>query len=204
MAQRGQGQVDDVVGHRVVAAVECGQGAGGLHQGDARSGRRPQVKLRPLPRQADQRVDVVDQLGVHQHIATLPGRLDDLFGPGHSPKRLEPAVELDLDALLGDDLDLLLGRRVVDHELEHEAVELRLGQVVSALGLDRVLRGQHQEGPLDPMARPLDRHSILLHDLQQRGVRFGGRAVDLVGQKELGEDRAGAEPELLRLHVEHG
>ncbi len=49
---------------------------------------------------------------------------------------------------------------------------------------------------------PLDRHAILLHDLQQRGVRLGRRAVDLVGQQQLREDRAGPKAKLLRLHVE--
>ena len=36
-------------------------------------------------------------------------------------------------------------RRVVDEHLEHEAVDLRLGQRVRALGLDRVLRREHEE-----------------------------------------------------------
>jgi hypothetical protein len=39
-----------------------------------------------------------------------------------------------------DDGDLVLDLRVVDDELEQEAVDLRLGEVVGALGLDRVLR----------------------------------------------------------------
>ena len=52
------------------------------------------------------------------------------------------------------------------------------------------------------MADAVDRHAILLHDLQQGGVRLGGRAVDLVGQQELREHRSRAETELLRLHVE--
>ena len=97
---------------------------------------------------------------------------------------------------------LLLGRRIVDHQLEHEAVELGLGQVVRPFRLDRVLRGQHQERPLELVARAVDRHAVLLHDLQQRGVGLGRRAVDLVGQQQLREDRPGPEAELLRLHVE--
>ena len=51
-------------------------------------------------------------------------------------------------------------------------------------------------------AGAVDRHAILLHDLQQGGVRLGRRAVDFVGQQQLREDRAGPETELLRLHVE--
>ena len=35
--------------------------------------------------------------------------------------------------------------RIADHDLEHEPVDLRLGQRIGALLLDRVLRGQHEE-----------------------------------------------------------
>ena len=52
------------------------------------------------------------------------------------------------------------------------------------------------------MALAIDRDAVLLHDFQQGGVRLGRGAVDFVGQQELREDRAGAEAELLRLHVE--
>jgi hypothetical protein len=34
------------------------------------------------------------------------------------------------------------------------------------------------------------RHLALLHRLQQRGLGLGRRAVDLVGQQQVGEDRA--------------
>ena len=40
-----------------------------------------------------------------------------------------------------------------------------------------------------------DRHLPLLHDLEQRGLDLRGRAVDLVGEQEVAEDRA-------ELHVE--
>ena len=93
-------------------------------------------------------------------------------------------------------------RRIVGHDLEHEAIELGLGQIVGPFGLDRVLRGQHQERPLELVAGPLDRDAIFLHDLQQRRVRLGRRAVDFVGQQELREDRPGTKAEFLRLHVE--
>ena len=43
------------------------------------------------------------------------------------------------------DLQLLLLRRVVDEDHEHEAVELRFGQRIGALLLDRILRREHEE-----------------------------------------------------------
>ena len=41
-----------------------------------------------------------------------------------------------------------------------------------------------------------DRHLVLLHDLEQRRLHLGGRAVDLVGEQEVAEHRAelGVEP----------
>ena len=95
-----------------------------------------------------------------------------------------------------DDRDLVARVGVVDHELEHEAVDLRLGQRVGALGLDRVLRRHDQEGLRDAMALVADRDLALLHDLQQRRLHLRGRAVDLVREQEVAEHGAelGVEP----------
>ena len=43
----------------------------------------------------------------------------------------------------------------------------------------------------------LDGHLPLLHRLEQRGLRLRGRAVDLVGQQQPGEQRSLAEAELV-------
>ena len=43
------------------------------------------------------------------------------------------------------DGDLLVARGIIDADHEHEAVELRLGQRIGALLLDRVLRRQDEE-----------------------------------------------------------
>ena len=51
------------------------------------------------------------------------------------------------------DLDLLVRGRVAQHDLHEEAVALGLGQRVDALGLDRVLGGQHQERRRDVVGR---------------------------------------------------
>ena len=88
-----------------------------------------------------------------------------------------------------DDRGLLADGRVVDDQLEQEAVDLGLGQRVGALGLDRVLRGEHEERLRQRVGLARDRHLALLHDLQQRALHLGGRAVDLVGEQEVAEDR---------------
>ena len=88
--------------------------------------------------------------------------------------------------------------RIVDHDVEHEPIELRLRQRIGAFLLDRILRGQHEQRTFERMAYAADRHLILLHRLEQRRLRLRRRAVDLVGQDDVGEDGPGDEPNRAR------
>ncbi len=97
---------------------------------------------------------------------------------------------------------LVVPARVADGDPQQEAVELGLGQGVGALVVDRVLRGQDHERSLQPVGLPVDGDLVLGHGLQQRGLGLGRRAVDLVAQDEVGEDRP--RPELHRpIRIEH-
>ena len=88
------------------------------------------------------------------------------------------------------DLELFVEARVLHEHLEHEAVLLRFGQRVGAFLLDRVLRGQHEERVGELVPHAADRDLPLLHGFEQRGLRLGRRAVDFVGQDDVGEQRA--------------
>ena len=90
------------------------------------------------------------------------------------------------------DLELLVYRRMVDDDVEHEAIELRFGQRIRAFELDRVLRREHVERLLELIGAPLNRDAVLLHRLEQRRLRLRRRAVDFVGEDDVGEDRARA------------
>src|SRR3712207_8091177 len=70
--------------------------------------------------------------------------------------------------LFRSDRGLLAVGGVVDDDLEHEAVDLRLGQRVGALGLDRVLRGEHEErvGHLERGAARSEEHTSELQSRQ--------------------------------------
>ena len=70
------------------------------------------------------------------------------------------------------------------------------GKRIGSLLLDRVLSGQHEErvGQLVPFAA--HGHLPLLHRLEQSGLGLGRRAVDLVGEHDVGEDRPSQELEL--------
>ena len=78
-----------------------------------------------------------------------------------------------------------------------EAVHLRFGQGIGAVVLDGILRGQHHEGLRQRVGVGVHGDLGLVHGLQQRRLRFRRGAVDLVGQDDVGEDRAGLELELL-------
>jgi hypothetical protein len=75
-------------------------------------------------------------------------------------------------------------------DLEQEAIELRLGQRVGALLLDGVARREHLERLGQPVRARADGDLALLHGLEQRRLRLRRRAVDLVGEHQVVEDRA--------------
>ena len=141
------------------------------------------VPLRP-PRGAHQRDRVLVHGTVDEHLARRGLRLHELLGRQHLldlRRVLERAVH---------DRDLLAVGGIVDHGLEHEAVDLRLGERVRALRLDRVLRRQHQERMRRLEGLGTDRHLALLHHLEQRRLHLCRRAVDLVREQEVAEHRA--------------
>src|SRR5260370_21426605 len=64
------------------------------------------------------------------------------------------------------------------------------------------MRGDYEEGPLERPRRALDRDLALPHRLQQRRLTSWCRAIDLVREHDVREDRAGYEIEAQLLLVE--
>src|SRR6267378_4696179 len=89
-----------------------------------------------------------------------------------------------------DDDELVHLARVSNEDFQHESIHLGLGKRVGALGLDRVLCSHDEEGIGHLVRLAADRDLVLLHDLEQRALHLRRRAVDLVGEKEVCEDRA--------------
>ena len=97
---------------------------------------------------------------------------------------------------LAHHLEFFFGGQVVDHDFEHETVELGFRQRVGALELDRVLRREHEEGFFEIVGFTLHRDPVFLHRLEQRRLGFRRRAVDFVGEHDVGEDRSRQEVQL--------
>src|SRR2546430_17045003 len=74
---------------------------------------------------------------------------------------------------------LLLGvaRRVADAHLEHEPIELGLGERIGSFLLDGVLGREHEKRLAQKERLSADRHLLLLHRLEQRRLDLGGGAV---------------------------
>jgi len=87
------------------------------------------------------------------------------------------------------DAHLVVFGQVRDDDVEHEAIELRFRQRVGSFELDRILGRQHEERPVEGIRAAGRRHVIFLHRLEQRRLRLGRCAVDLVGQNDLRKNR---------------
>ena len=135
-----------------------------------------------------------DRVGGHvrrdRHGAREPLHLDDLGGVRDLAGRRRLGAGRPVH-----DRDEVLLRREGDHDLEQEPVELGLGQRVGALHLERVLRREDEERRVERVAVAGDGDLVLLHRLEQARLGLRRGAVDLVGEHEVREDRAGLEPE---------
>ena len=86
--------------------------------------------------------------------------------------------------------DFFIAARVIDADHEHEAVELGFGQRVGAFLFDGVLGGEHEERRIQGVGAAGDGDFVLLHRLEHGGLRFGGGAVDFIGEDDVREHRA--------------
>ena len=86
--------------------------------------------------------------------------------------------------------------RIVDLQLQHEAIELRFRQRIGAFLLDGVLRRDHQERRFEQVGVVANGDLLFLHGFEESALHLGGSAVDLVGQHQIGEDGALLDGEL--------
>ncbi len=87
---------------------------------------------------------------------------------------------------------------VAEAQAQHEAVELRIGQRIGAGEIERVLGGDDEERGGQQVAVAVDRHLALGHRLEQGTLCLRRRAVDFIGEQELGEQRSRMEFERAR------
>ena len=157
----------------------------------------------------DQRMDAAlfTQLdGVAQHIVHDLDRAEELL---HLDDVLCGRDRMQLVKRIGvtlrrDDLHLILDRGIADRERDHEAVELALRERLRAGEAEGILRRDADERRRERVRLAVHRDGALLHDLEQRGLRFRRSAVDLVGEQQLTVRRALTVFEFARPAVPHG
>ena len=147
-----------------------------------------------MPRRPDDVDDVAEHLVGDQHLAhrLAAGRQ---FGRARNGFHRGQVARVEAAGVAVQDRDLLIPRRQRHIELQQEPVQLRLGQLVGALVLDRVLGRGDDERVRQRTRFALDADLAFLHGLQQGGLRLGRGPVDLVGQQQIGEHRSGVELE---------
>ena len=155
-----------------------------------------------LPRRGYEVRDVADDLVVDLHLRDRVLHLEETFGRRDALQLCGLEVRgVESIAHVPEELLLDLLRRVVDQDLEEEAVELRLGQRIGACALQRVLRGEHEVGLRQRVRHAVDRDGPLRHRLEHRALRLRRGAVDLVREQDVREHRAVPELELALLRV---
>src|SRR5207244_12034629 len=137
-----------------------------------------------------------------------PDCLVDVHAPDAVHEALHrPSVDDGLDVPLRNSLHVpeyresLLPRSVTDLYPHQEPVHLRLGERVSPLELNRVLGREHHEGGGELQRRPLDRHLLLLHRLEEGGLRLRRRTVYFIGEAYVSENRPLSEFEVVLLLI---
>jgi len=94
-------------------------------------------------------------------------------------------------------------RGVANAEPDEKAIELGLGQRVGPVELLGVLRCDDEERVFELVGFTVDRNLTFIHGFEERALGLRRRAVDLVGKKDLGEDRTWSELERPLRLIEH-
>ena len=172
-------------------------------------------------------VDGSPRAGAEQYVAaefSESARIG-LASGGHQPHRVvdESGVHVDAvrltlqtnsfldaqDGLYGlqcarhpfNDHELLGSVRVANEHLKHETVDLRLGEGISALRLNGVLRRHNEERVWHGVGLASDGDLPLLHYFKESALNLSRGAVYLIRQQQVGEDGPQGRVELTGLLI---
>jgi len=193
----------DVVGRCEVATLDRSRCLRRPEQRERRARARAQSQFARDSRPSDDLVNVRLQRRRNENRARVALRGEHIFCFGDAREtrgRQIPRIEAGRSAREQRTfLALARIRRPGPHE---EAIELRFGKRIRAFELDGILRCANDEERRQRFARTVDRHLTLFHCFQQRRLRFGRRAIDLVREQERREDRPATQREFGRLRIE--
>ena len=189
MGQDRDDQPLHVVGDAVGPAGQERRGLGRPEERAGRAGAGPEGEGVAAPGGLGDGHHVPHDGRVHLHPLGCLLEAADLRGREDRGQVREDAARLPrYDAPLG------LGRGVADLDPHQEAVHLGLGERMGPVILEGVLGRDHHEGSGERVGLVVQRDLRFVHRLQEAGLGLGAGPVDLVGQDDVGEQRA--RPEL--------
>src|SRR5258706_8976852 len=195
--ENGDGELFEVVGEAIVTATEVGAGLRGALEHECAARADTQSELLALARAVDDLESVVVEARVDfdvcngflhgQHIADIRDRIE--------------RIERIIANALAQNFLFRFVRGIAHFDAHQKSVELRFGQGIGAVMLDRILRGDHEKGLRQRERFAVDGDLRFVHGFEKGGLRARGGAVDFVGEDHGGENRAGAKFKIARLGI---
>ena len=190
VGKRRNGERLDVVGHEVVAAVGERPRARRAEERERAARTHAEREERRRARRRDERHHVIEDRLLGVHALGLRLEVEHLLDAEHRDERVRRR-----HTGAAQDRLLVAARGVADPDAQEESVELRFGQRVRPLVLERVLSREHHEGTRQLVRRVVERHLGFIHRFQQTRLGLRGGSIDLVGQDDVGEEGARLEDE---------
>src|SRR6266852_6387535 len=197
VGENGNGELFEVVGEAIVAAIEIGASLRGALEHECAARADAQSKQLALARAVDDLESVIVQAGVDfdvrngvlhgQNIADICDRIE--------------RIERIIANALAENFLFRFVRGIAHFDAHQKAVELRFRQGISAVMLDRILRGDHEKGLRQRERFAVDCDLRFVHGFEKRGLRARGGAVDFVGEDHVSENRAGTKFKIARFGI---
>src|SRR5882762_871905 len=195
--ENGNGELFEVVGEAIVAAIEISAGLRGALEHECAAGADAERELLAFAGEIDDLESVIVQTGVDfdmgngvlhgQHIADIRDRIE--------------RIERIIANALAQNFLFRFVRGIAHFDAHQETVELRFRQGISAVMLDGILRGDHEKRLRQRERLAVDGDLCFVHGFEKRGLRARGGAIDFVGEGYVGENRAGTKFKIARFRI---
>src|SRR6266851_3880352 len=195
--ENGNGEMFEVVGEAIVAAVEKGAGLRGALEHECAARADAERKLFTLARAIDDLERVIVQAGVYFDVCNGVLHGENIADIRDRIERIERIIA---NALAENFLFRFVGG-IAHFDAHQETVELRFRQRIGAVMLDRILRGDDEKGLWKRERFAVHGDLRFVHGFEKSGLRARRGAVDFVSENDVGENRAGTKFKFARLGI---
>src|SRR5882762_1501464 len=195
--ENGNGELFEVVGEAIVAAIEVGACLRGALEHERAARADAERELLAFARAIDDLESIIVQAGVDfdvgngvlhgQHIADIGNRIE----------RIERVIA----NTFAQNFLFRFVRGIAHFDAHQKTVELRFRQGIGAVMLDGILRGDHEKRLRQRERLAVDGDLCFVHGFEKRRLRTRGGAIDFVSEDNVGENRAGTKFKIARLGI---